>query len=439
MCRVEMEADTGASMEKLVPSLSGVWRCPGCQEDRSTYACTTCDVRRNVIIAATQTALPFFDLVDALFFDFLGHHERKRRGQAASVHELELLYFRIDFIMTSQDGQQLLQNSWMIREGVVHLLKQAYKGVKTFTFSAPFMDNNSKALYVLLIDRLKAKIKILNVSSAGITFELPSFAPNSVDVTVEWACPLCTTVNDADDRACNVCGCESKTLIIAESHDEMQNVKRIFDNVESLVFRAFDIMSDRQVSDGLNLSCSAALQVLRKEVDVFFNSLDVRRVEYAGWKIKCHLLALFDGLCDQQTSVPFQYYSDVTSAGLYAVLVRNLRIRLADDQTRIPSYGPFRIDEPQPNILLKQDEEYEPLTGQRFYVHGQTFGLLQSQRKFFIKVAHLVAQKASKHYWVGIVECRIYVFIRLSINTDIMVFIGKRRKIVDAIWREVAA
>jgi len=453
MCREEIEADTGASMEKLLPSLSGHWRCPGCHEEHTSYSCTTCDVRRNVIIAATQTALPFFDLVDALFFDFLGHHERKRRGQAASVHELELYYLRIQFLISSHEGQQLLQNSWLILDAVEHLLKQAFKGAKSYTFSSPYMDNNSKALYVLLLDRLKDKIKTLNQTSIGIKFESPSFAASSEQVAMAWSCPLCAELNDAMAKACGVCGCESKALIIAESHEEMQNTKRVFLNAENLVFRAFDIMSDRHASDGVSLSCTAALEVLRKEADQFLGSLDVRRLEHSGWKIRCHLASLFDGLCKQEASVPFQYYSDVTSAGLYAVLVRRLRARLAEDTERITEYGQFSVQEPQPNSLLKQDEEYEQLTGQRFYVHGQTFGLLQSQRKFFIMIAHLIAQRANEHYWGDTskvlskfgeawpIASRVEMMKGderdLDVLTDDMECFSQ--SVVEALWRKVVA
>jgi hypothetical protein len=404
MCRVEIEADTGAAIEKLVPSLAGIWTCPGCRQEQSAYTCTACDVRRNVIIAATHTALPFFEAVDALFFDFLAHHERKRRGQAASVHELELYFLRIDFLMSSGEGQQLVQNSWRIREATEHLLKAAFKGHRHFSFSAPWMDANSKALYVLLVDRLQDKIKTLNLSSAGITFDLPSFSAGGDDGgDVAWSCPVCSKLNGAGARACEDCGCDGKVLVIAESDDEMQNVKRIFQNAESMVFRALDIMTDRHASDGLSLSASAALQVMRKEVDVFLGSMDLRRVEHAGWRIKSHLAALFEGLCKQQREVTFQYYSDVTSAGLYAVLVRRLRCRLAEDTERIPVYAQFSVREPQASGSVLQDEDYEGLSGQRFYVHGQTFGLLQAQRKLFMKVAHLLADKASEHYWVSVV------------------------------------
>jgi hypothetical protein len=401
MCREEIEADTGAAIEKLVPALAGPWTCPGCREEQSAYTCTSCDVRRNVLIAASQTALPFFESVDALFFDFLGHHERKRRGLAASVHELELYFLRIDFLLTSSEGQELVQNSWRIREAVEHLLKLAFKGAKHFSFSAPWMDSNSKALYVLLVDKLKEKIKTLNLSESSFTFEMPSFrARNAEGGNEAWTCPVCTKENGADSRACSVCGCDCKVLVIAESAEEMQNVQRIFQNAENMVFRAFDIMTDRHASDGLSLSATAALQVLQKEVNVFLGSLDVRRLEHAGWKIECHLQALFAGLCKQECDIPFRYYSDVTSAGLYAVLVRRLRFRLAEDIERIPAYSQFLVREPTANSLVLQDEDYEPLSGQRFYVHGQTFGLLQSQRKLFVKVAHLIAEKAAEHYWV---------------------------------------
>ena len=293
MCREEIEADTGAAIEKLVPSLAGAWTCPGCREEKSTYTCTSCDVRRNVLIAATQTALPFFDSVDALFFDFLGHYERKRRGLAASVHELELYFLRIAFVLDSAEGQQLVQNSWRIREAVEHLLKVAFKGDKHFSFSSPWMDSNSKALYVLLVDKLKDKIKTLNLCSESFTFDLPKFQARSAEGGEEdWTCPVCSKLNSADARACGACGCDCKVLVIAESAEEMQNVQRIFQNAECLVFRAFDIMTDRHASNGHSLSATAALQVLRKEVGVFLRSLDVRRIEHAGWKIKCHLAAL---------------------------------------------------------------------------------------------------------------------------------------------------
>lgn len=363
MCREEIEADTGAAIEKLVPALAGAWTCPGCREEQSAYTCTSCDVRRNVIIAATQTALPFFEAVDNLFFDFLGHHERKRRGLAASLQELELYFLRIDFLLTSEAGQQLVENSWRVREAVEHLLKVAFRGEKHFGFSSPWMDSNSKALYVLLVDKLKDKIKTLNLSAASFTFELPSFRARSAEGgEVEWACPVCTKTNGADVRACGACGCDSKVLVIAESDDEMQNVSRIFQNAESMVFRAFDIMTDRHASDGRSLSASASLQVLRKEADKFLSSLDVRRIEHAGWKLKCHLAALFEGLCQQENRISFQYYSDVSSAGLYAVLVRRLLVRLAADTERIPAYAQFRVDKPRANSSVLQDGECESVS-----------------------------------------------------------------------------
>lgn len=401
MCRVEIEADSGASMEKLVPSLSGPWRCPGCREERTAFSCSACDVRRNVILAAEHTALAFFEAVDALFFDFLGHHERRRRGQPASVQELQMYFLRIDFLLSSANALQLQENSWMVREAVEHLLAQAYRGAQHFSFSAPYMDNNSKALYVLLVDKLKIKLEVLNLSSLGITFDLPDFiARGAAGDERPWSCPVCSKESGADCRACELCGCDKKALIIAESHDEMQNVSRVFAGAESLVFRALDVMCDRHASDGVSLSCSAALDVLRKEANVFLQSLDVRRLELAGWKIKCHLAALFEGLCRQEEEVPFRYYCDVTSAGLYAVLVRRLRFRLARDAEVIPEYSRFSFAEPRVSTLLRQDEEYETLSSQRFHVHGQTFGLLQSQRKLFIMTAHLIAQRAGELFWV---------------------------------------
>ena len=409
MCRKEIEADTGAAIEKLVPELAGPWTCPGCQMEQSSFICPNCDVRRNVIIAAKNTALPFFESVDALFFDFLGHHERKRRGLDASVQELELFYLRIKYIVSSGVGEQLIQNNWRIREAVEHLLKLAFKGEHRFSFCSPWMDSNSKALYVLLIERLKKKIETLNIPSNIYSFELPSFTPRENEVEqVDWMCPVCSKSNSATTLACGDCGCDSKVHIIADSSDEMQNMQRIFQNAETMVFRAFDIMSDRHASDGLSLSASAALELLRNEVNDFLTSMDIRRVEHAGWKIKCHFKALFDMLCNQERKITFQYYDDVSSAGLYALFIRRLRSRIAEDKEYVPAYAEFNIMEPEINPLVSSDEDFEPFSEQRFYVHGQTFGFLHSQRKLFIKTAHLIAQKASDHYWV------VYCLIALT-------------------------
>lgn len=412
MCREEIEADTGAALEDLLASLppsvslSGPWSCPGCRLSQTTYTCSSpgCDVRRNVLIAAEHTALPFMEAVEVLFFDLLGHHELKRRGEPASLHELELQCLRIPLLMTHGEGEVLLQNNWRVREAVEHLLKSVARGDTHFTFSAPWMDANSKALYVLLVDKLKEKISALNVSTP-LSFDLPCFSGgvNSEEEGGggEWTCPLCTHCNGSGVRACVQCGCDGKVLVVARSDEEMQNVERVFDNAESLVFRAFAIMDGRGVSDGVSESKVDAMKVLEKDVEVFLGSMDVRRLEHAGWEMKSHLFATFASLCRQEKEITFQYYSysDVSSAGLYAVLVRRLRSRLLENG-RGEEESLVRVMEPQINRLVKADEDFESFTEQRFHVHGRTFGLLQSQRKLLVRVAHLIAEKASEHYWV---------------------------------------
>jgi hypothetical protein len=189
LCRAELEADT--SQATGLPGMEGPWTCPGCRREMSTFQCTICGIRRNIVGAARVTAAPLFDMVDSLFFACLDYHNRHRHksGSEKDDYELQALTASVTSLLNSAELQRVTAANWMIRDAVSNLLQGALRGERSFAFQSSWMDPGSQALYAILVDRLTEKLAQLESTSSdheGWHIERPQIASQLEPPT--WQC-----------------------------------------------------------------------------------------------------------------------------------------------------------------------------------------------------------------------------------------------------------
>lgn len=140
--------------------MEGPWTCPGCRREMTSYQCTMCGIRRNIIGAANVTAAPLFDMVESLFFACLGYHNRHRNDPPNDKddYELQALSASVTSLLNSPELQRVTAANWLIRDALTNLLHAALRGERSFVFQTSWMDPGSQALYAILVDRLTAKL-----------------------------------------------------------------------------------------------------------------------------------------------------------------------------------------------------------------------------------------------------------------------------------------
>jgi hypothetical protein len=294
--------------------------------------------------------------------------------------------------------ESIIQANWLLRDAVAHLLKTALQGGKSFTFQSSWMDNNSMALYTILVDRLTNKLSDMDKNI--ITFEKPVIsAPSETSV---WECPLCAKENDISSKTC-LCGVEMKVLVFSQQRD----VAGLFNDIETLFMRIVHTVTapprnePNEESDNIK---KTILTNLDNEIMRLIRSSKMLSMVSRGWKITQMIENFLKSLL-LSTNIKLEILftidndSDMNSIGLYAVLVNQIIKKWTSLCERNPPYQKVTIEKPHADCL-PEDYSYENFDLHIFPVHSNTITFLQHHKKLLLAICNQIALGGESQEWV---------------------------------------
>lgn len=410
-----MEPDTSGGLGDA--AFVGTWECPSCKNETATFSCMRCGVRRNVVSAATGIAAPLFTKIEHLFFESLKycklvseqqHHnlstssfeEKQDEKDSRNAKDTELsimkeqIYHQIESLLKSTEMESLIQANWLIRDAISHLLKTAMTGNTTFAFQSSWMDNNSMALYILLIDQLTNKMS--DADKDRIQIERPVIVATTQET--RWKCALCSKENMIVDKIC-VCGVDFKVFGLCQQKD----VSELFHEVETFVTRIIHTITTTPTTKNYTDKIKTDILLnIHMEIDKFYKVSKLKKLESRGWKLQGMIATLFDKLLAENLEIPFLIDSDadMNSIGLYAILINQIIAKLESLYVKNPLYNKITIMPPHADCL-PEEYSYEDFEVQVHPVHANANYFLQHNKKLLLAICKQIANGCESKEWVS--------------------------------------
>eukprot|EP01033_Poteriospumella_lacustris_P019999 gene19999-14574_t len=248
---------------------------------------------------------------------------------------------RIAQLSRSREMERLTTANWMIADAVEHTLTRLLEGDMEISFapgSMTIMDVNSRALYMLVVDAVRAKVasvcqseNLLHADSLlRITIERPTMA--AVHDAIEQnrqrsryqSCPFCATSLVQHTRAATrrqLCGCgtgfDLQHILLANgiANDVFLEAEEIFQTI--LVFDQSTTLSHEAEHASV-----AVPEALVEAVRAFVTSPKMGDLDEKGWRLQSLFAKVFSALL-RRTSRTISFpvgCVDPNSTRLFAVI-----------------------------------------------------------------------------------------------------------------------
>ena len=280
------------------------------------------------------------------------------------------------------------------------------------------MDVNSRALYMLVVDAVRAKVvtvcqseDLLHADSLlRITIERPTMA--AVHDAIEQnrqrsryqSCPFCATSLVQHTRAATrrqPCGCgtgfDLQHILLANgiANDVFLEAEEIFQTI-----LAFD--QSTTLSHGAEHASVAVPEALVEAVRAFVTSPKMGDLDEKGWRLQSLFAKVFSALL-RRTSRTIAFpvgCVDPNSTRLFAVIWRKWMQQLAEAKTAMPAdtvhLWTLRLDEPSIRAQAARDGTPRDLTTEELAHRYFTAEHMQQQRYHGDTRAHRLLQNNSR-------------------------------------------
>ena len=310
------------------------WSCPNCAKRyhlkvKQCYICVIPETvvknsqRGNISIVLRQAFELFFRCVK-------GHQE------SASPMEMTSLETEIGTFMEGPHLTSVVSSKWCIKDAIAHLLRSVVSGRSRYISfsSSTWMDTNSTALYVILVDRINARLAELRPTT-DFEVERPVMAMFDSE---HWTCPYCHKEVSHDRAFCPFCIVNKMVVISCRQ----SLASYMWDAVGVLFMSCVEVHSGAWMGPE---STVCRLKSLRADVDVLMASEHVNSMVTAEWRcidaVNHLLYSALSGTC-KDISFYSSSWMDTDSIACYTVLVDRINRCLRE---QLPHSG-FTVERP---------------------------------------------------------------------------------------------
>jgi rubrerythrin len=326
------------------------WTCPNCEQryGTRTSSCKMCNIAKKVVVLSQKGSIgAIVQQVTDLVISCIALHTQ-RTSAAVRVNEMTSLSRSITELLDAESLKNLVTSNWRIQDCLSHLLRTALAGdPKTISFeSATWMDVNSTTIYLIIADRINARLNELHPDS-GYCVVRPTIEKFNSDL---WNCPSCDRQVAHDKKTCPLCYVNKSVITLCR-----QGVASpVLSTAEELFMSCVNLHCSSVEGAPSSQTHEDRTRELQNSVTEFINSTSIASLASSNWRIKdavSHLLRT--ALAGETRTISFESESwmDVNSIAVYLILADRINARLAKS---CPDSG-YTVQRPE---MVKFDAEH---------------------------------------------------------------------------------